>query len=252
MQTFSDLSADAVLTWWNSVDTFLLDCDGVLWRSTDGVPGVDEAVAAMRAAGKHVFFVTNNSTKSRAEYVSKLLSVAGVHAFESEIMSSAYAAAVYCKAAGVRKKVYVIGQEGLVEELRCVGLDVLGPEDSGKVFHFGTFKPTDLDPDVEAVVSARPTTFIHILPPRHTELTQVAGFDGAACYYKLAVASSYLRYRPEVRFVATNRDLTFPDTHQLVPGGGVGKCAAVQGEAGAARTPPLRRLLLLPSQSLRR
>lgn len=135
------------------MDAFLLDCDGVLWRSTDGVPGVDEAVAAMRAAGKRVFFVTNNSTKSRSEYVRKLESIAGIHALESEIMSSAYAAAVYCKAAGVRKKVYAIGQDGLVEELRNVGLEVLGPEDAGKVFHFGTFKPTDLDPDVEAVVS---------------------------------------------------------------------------------------------------
>ena len=91
---------------------------------------------------------------------------------------------------------------------------------------------------------------------------QVAGFDGAVSYYKLAIACSYLRYRPSVRFVATNRDLTFPDTHQVhkerkvitkacfggsivftttylsqvVPGGGV-IIAAI--EAGSGRSPDI-------------
>ena len=155
METFADseVGTSGLLSWWNEVDTFLLDCDGVLWRSTEGVPGVDATLSAMRAAGKRIYFVTNNSTKTRLDYVHKLRETAGIHADVSEIMSSAYAAAVYCKAAGFSKKVYVIGQDGLVDELRGVGLEVLGPEDSSKAFHFGTFKPSDLDPDVEAVVS---------------------------------------------------------------------------------------------------
>ena len=53
-------------------------------------------------------------------------------------------------------------------------------------------------------------------------------------YYKLAVASSHLRYRPACRFVATNRDLSFPDTNQIVPGGGV-IIGAI--ESGSGRAP---------------
>jgi hypothetical protein len=52
--------------WFAAVDTFLLDCDGVLWRGGVGIPGVSESVEAIRAAGKRVLFVTNNSTKTRA------------------------------------------------------------------------------------------------------------------------------------------------------------------------------------------
>lgn len=213
MHIFSDDLLRGLLPWWRSIDTFLIDCDGVLWRSTEGIPGVDATVQAIRDAGKRVFFVTNNSTKTRADYVHKLEHTAGIRCAEAEIMSSAYAAALYCQEAGLTKKVYVVGQDGLVDELRRVGLTPVGLDDSSKHFHFGTFNPKDLDPEVEAVV---------------------AGFDGAVSYYKLAVASSLLRYMPECKFVATNRDLSFPDTFQLVPGGGM-IIAAI--EAGSGRSP---------------
>ena len=49
--------------WFESTDNFLLDCDGVLWRGTEGVPGVAATVDALRAAGKRVFFVSNNASK---------------------------------------------------------------------------------------------------------------------------------------------------------------------------------------------
>lgn len=207
-RTFSGPTADFA-AWLSRTDTFLLDCDGVLWRGHDGVPGVADTIAALKAAGKSVYFVTNNSTKTRADYVEKLKEAAGIAAEPSDIISSAYAAAVYCKKAGITKKVYVLGGSGLVSELYSVaGVQAcLGHvEDWGKVFEFGTFHPeTSLDPDVQAVV---------------------IGFDNRFSYYKLAMASTYLRYGkggPDggfVRFVATNRDASYPDTHIMCPGGG--------------------------------
>jgi len=199
--------------WLDALDVFLLDCDGVVWRGHETVPGAKEAVERLQGLGKRVFYVSNNSTKSRHEYVSKLKSVCGIDATAEQIVTSAVAAAEYCKANGVTKKAYVIGQSGLLEELKAAGIAVAGPEDAGKAFAFGSMAPTDLDPDVQAVV---------------------VGFDGSASYTKIAKAASYLRYRPEVRFVATNRDLTFPDTHMVVPGGGI-LVGAV--EAGSGRSP---------------
>lgn len=169
-------------------------------------------MAACRRAGKRVFFVTNNSTKSRAAYVAKLAAVAGIAATPEEVVSSAYAAAAWCARRGIRKA-YCVGMEGLVAELTAAGVAVIGPEDSGKTFAFGALGRADIDADVGAVV---------------------AGFDGAVSYYKLARAACHLRYLPACAFVATNRDATFPDTELLIPGSG-GLIAAL--EVGSGRVP---------------
>jgi hypothetical protein len=166
----------------SSVDTFLFDCDGVLWRGGVGVPGVGAVVASLRALGKRCYFVTNNSTKARASYVEVLSRVAGIAAQPDAILSSAFAAAEYLRAAGVTGKVYVIGEAGLVKELTEVaGVQCLGMEDAGKTFTFGTTRSDDLDKDVKAVVcvgssargararararSLNPCTFPPSLPP---------------------------------------------------------------------------------------
>jgi ribonucleotide monophosphatase NagD (HAD superfamily) len=53
----------------------MFDQDGVLWRGHDLIPSAVEALHAFRAAGKRLLFVTNNSSKSRQEYVAKFLSL---------------------------------------------------------------------------------------------------------------------------------------------------------------------------------
>ena len=58
----------------DSFDNFLIDCDGVLWNGKEVTPNAIEAVNLIRNLGKKIFFVTNNSTKSRRQYVEKLKS----------------------------------------------------------------------------------------------------------------------------------------------------------------------------------
>jgi ribonucleotide monophosphatase NagD (HAD superfamily) len=83
-------------------------------------------------------------------------------------------------------------------------------------------------------------------PPSPPWRTHSVGFDGAFNYFKLQRAVSYLRYSsPPIPFIATNRDVTYPDAHQLVPGGGT-LVAAV--EAGAGRAPDV--VAGKPSQGL--
>ena len=187
-----------------------LSPSGVLWRGGVAIPGASAGIAALRAAGKRVLFVSNNSTKTRAQTVAQLSSVGGIPATLDDVVSSAYAAALYCVSRGFTKKVYVVGQSGLIDELTAAGLTVLGPEDgvSAPAFTFGQLTPGHLDPDVQAVV---------------------AGFDGHLTYKKMAMAVSHLRYTPGCAFVATNRDATFPDAHMLVPGGGCVIAALVTG-----------------------
>jgi len=217
-QNISGFSSQELKSWIDSLDTFLCDCDGVLWRGNNGIEGVSKTVDALRARGKRVRFVTNNSTKSRKEYVSKLFETAGITCGPEEIISSAYAAAEYCRREGLNKKLYVIGGAGLVQEIQDASPDVeiLGPEDWGKDFSFGTLDPKNkdhLDPDVQAVV---------------------IGFDSKFTYYKLAKAAMHLRYTSGCKFIATNKDKTYPDAYGLVPGGG---SIIASLESGSGRQP---------------
>lgn len=100
-------------------DTFMLDCDGTLY-GTDHVteiPNVPEAISKLRNIGKHLLFVTNNSMHSNERYVSKFKEV-GFDADESDVFGVANASALYLRdIAKVDGKVYVIGGQGVKQEL---------------------------------------------------------------------------------------------------------------------------------------
>ncbi|KAF9556076.1 p-nitrophenyl phosphatase [Agrocybe pediades] len=186
----------------DSYDTWLFDCDGVLWRGDHLIEGVVEVLDLLRRNNKKVVFVTNNATKSRKSYKTKFDQL-GVEAHVDEIYGSAYAAAVYLSTIlkiPKDKKVYVIGQSGLEEELRGEGLHVIGGTDPAD----NTLEPfslTDfeLDTDVAAVV---------------------CGLDMKINYTKLSKAFQYLTRVPNCHFVATNEDSTYPSSHGLLPGAG--------------------------------
>ncbi|NP_001134646.1 glycerol-3-phosphate phosphatase [Salmo salar] len=56
----------------DSVDSVLFDCDGVIWRGDQAIPGAPDVINLLKKNGKKVFFVTNNSTKTRKMYADKL------------------------------------------------------------------------------------------------------------------------------------------------------------------------------------
>lgn len=78
----------------DQVDVFIFDCDGVIWRGDSLIDGIPETLDKLRKAGKKMFFVTNNSTKSRAGYKKKFDSL-GLNVPAEEIFSSSFAAAAY-------------------------------------------------------------------------------------------------------------------------------------------------------------
>ena len=53
-------------------DHVLLDLDGCVWRGEEPTEGAIDAVAALRAAGKKIAFVTNDTQLTSEEYVRKL------------------------------------------------------------------------------------------------------------------------------------------------------------------------------------
>jgi glycerol 3-phosphatase-2 len=68
------------------------DLDGVIWRGDEAIAGAADGVAALRAAGAHVAFLTNNSSGRVSDYVAKLARM-GIEARGVDVATSAQAAA---------------------------------------------------------------------------------------------------------------------------------------------------------------
>ncbi|KAH3660304.1 hypothetical protein OGAPHI_006890 [Ogataea philodendri] len=185
-------------------DTFLFDCDGVLWLGNHLLPSVVETLTLLRSHGKKVIFVTNNSTKSRADYVHKFEKF-GIKASSDEIFSSSYATAVYVDSIlklPKDKKVWVLGGSGIQDELKLVGYESIGGSDP-------TYnKELDLDD---------PESPIYHLDPQVGAV--VVGLDTKINYFKSAVTMQYLN-NPEIPFLATNIDSTYPHKGLKLPGAG--------------------------------
>ncbi|KAK9195102.1 hypothetical protein WN943_003220 [Citrus x changshan-huyou] len=197
----------------DSVETFIFDCDGVIWKGDKLIDGVPETLDMLRSKGKRLVFVTNNSTKSRKQYGKKFetlgLTVTEVkdsflsivclkfHQIPSpnssefsqeEIFASSFAAAAYLKSIDFPKdkKVYVVGEDGILKELELAGFQYLGgPEDGGKKIELKPGFLMEHDKDVGAVV---------------------VGFDRYFNYYKVQYGTLCIRENPGCLFIATNRD----------------------------------------------
>lgn len=182
----------------DSVDSVLFDCDGVIWRGDQAIPGAPQVVNLLKEKGKKVFFVTNNSTKTRKMYADKMTTL-GFSVTEEEVFGTAYCSAMYlktvCKLDG---KVYLIGSNALKQELEAVGIQQTGVGPDHIVGQQADWANVPLDPEVKAVL---------------------VGFDEHFSYMKLNRALQYLIQGR--LFVGTNSDTRLPlEGGKAVPGTG--------------------------------
>ncbi|KAJ8023771.1 Glycerol-3-phosphate phosphatase [Holothuria leucospilota] len=194
----------------DSFDTILFDCDGVLWQGNEVISKAPDVIRRLRDLGKQPLFVTNNSTKSRSQYIEKFNKL-GFQVSENEIFCTAYLAAIYMR--NILKfdgKAYLMGSPGLEEEFKLFNINYTGAGPDPTTGNVEWTK-TPLDPEIGAVV---------------------VGFDRDLSYNKLLKAASYLR-DPSIPFIATNMDSCLPvrDSGYLVPGTGA-IVSAVEMAAG--------------------
>uniref|UniRef100_UPI00398E560F glycerol-3-phosphate phosphatase n=1 Tax=Pristiophorus japonicus TaxID=55135 RepID=UPI00398E560F len=102
-----------------SLDALVFDCDGVLWKGDSPIPGAAQLVNRLQERGKRVFFLTNNSTKSRRMYGDKLRGL-GFAAGPEQVFGTAPCAALYLRQeARLCGSVYLIGSAALRGELQA-------------------------------------------------------------------------------------------------------------------------------------
>jgi HAD superfamily hydrolase (TIGR01458 family) len=95
----------------------LLDVDGVLHVSGEPIPGAVEAVARLREDGHRLRFVTNNSSRSRAELVEELRRM-GLELEEHDLQTTPIAAAEQLGG----RRVYGLVMSAIVPDLEGVEL----------------------------------------------------------------------------------------------------------------------------------
>ncbi|XP_048870822.1 glycerol-3-phosphate phosphatase [Brienomyrus brachyistius] len=183
----------------DSVESVLFDCDGVIWRGDEAITGAADVINLLKQNGKRVFFLTNNSTKTRRMYVDKLRKL-GFNASEEDVFGTAFCSAVYLKSeAKLNGKVYLIGSNAMKQELQNVGIPQVGVGPDPITGVQIDWANIPLDPEVKAVV---------------------VGFDEHFNYMKLNRALQYLS-NPECLFVGTNTDTRLPlEGGKAVPGTG--------------------------------
>jgi glycerol 3-phosphatase-2 len=108
----------------SAYDQVILDLDGTVWVGGVATPRAPEAVAAIRASGRRLAFVTNDGSHSPEEYVQKLWSI-GCTASVEEIVSvgSAFQYVLAERPPGAR--VFVIGAPALFRHVTDAGHHVV-------------------------------------------------------------------------------------------------------------------------------
>jgi len=175
----------------------LLDLDGVVWLAHHAIPGSVEAIAALRAAGRRVLFVTNNSASTVEEQEAALAAI-GIPA-TGDVLTSAMAGALLVEPG---EHVLVCGGAGVMQAVQRRGAVPVRISELDDDAADGT------DATDAAANGPGGATFDAVMVGLHRD------FD----YHGLRRASRVVR--DGARLIGTNDDATYPTPDGPIPGGG--------------------------------
>ena len=98
-----------------SIKALVIDLDGTVYHGKTLIKHADEALKHL-SKRYELYYLTNNSTRSRAEFAQKLAAF-GISCTKQQLITSGFAAAEYLHEYHPRSRVYVIGGDGLKQEL---------------------------------------------------------------------------------------------------------------------------------------
>ena len=157
---------------------FLFDIDGTLAVDDTLYEGSYDLIKYIEKINGRAFYITNNSMKSRKDYMEKFAKW-GIETDEDQFMTASYATCCYLKEHYADKKIFSIGTPSFVEELQVFGLNVTESEME----------------DIDCVV---------------------VGFDRTLHYEKIEKACELLT-NPSIDYIGTNPDLRCPTGFGFVP-----------------------------------
>lgn len=162
-------------------DALLSDLDGVIYAGPESIAGAIEALQRVHRDGIAVGYITNNASRTPAQ-VAEHLRELGAPASPDQVFGSAQAgAALLAEKVAAGAKILVTGSKALVDEVASYGLQVV------------------------ASAKERPAAVIQ-------------GFDPELGWADLAEASYAIN--AGALWIATNTDLTIPQSRGIAPGNG--------------------------------
>jgi hypothetical protein len=211
----------------------VLPNSGVLWLGEQAIPGSADFVDHLAANGKRIIVLTNNATKSRAVYAKKLASMGYGRCinevgnwqpkidkylpillpFQHNIVNPAAVVADLIHRSGLAqqdKKVYLIGGQGVKDELALLGIDYFG----------AGFDPVDEQP------AAKGQAFLYDIQleeePEKVGAV-VVGYEKYFNYLKLMKAANYLQVGARgipspIKLPQMKTFSSFPERRLPVPG----------------------------------
>ena len=158
-----------------NAELFLFDMDGTLYLGDQVYPGAIELINLLPKIGKQYIYLTNNSSRSGTDYITRLKRL-GFPCEAENVFTSGMATALYLKQHYPGATVYLAGTKAFYRELQQYGISLVNDEN-------GHSNATSVD-------------------------VVVQGFDTELVYEKLNLACHYLRRG--AAFIAANPDWVCP------------------------------------------
>lgn len=103
---------------------YIFDLDGTLYLGDRAIPGAPETLAALRAQGAKVAFLSNKPIEPASSYAAKLTRL-GIPAANEEVLNSSIIMARYLQRTAPGARVYLIGEQPLADELLKRGIEIV-------------------------------------------------------------------------------------------------------------------------------
>ena len=100
---------------------YLIDLDGTIYRGSEPIPAGRRFVEQLQARQIPFLFLTNNTTKTPETVANRWANEFSIHVGPETVYTATLATIDYLNDANKGKKVYVIGEPGLIEPILAAG-----------------------------------------------------------------------------------------------------------------------------------
>lgn len=102
---------------------YLIDLDGTIYLGNDVIPSGKRFIERLQAADIPFLFVTNNTTKTPETVANRLKNEFAIDVLAKDIYTASLATIDFMKEQGKGKRVYVIGESGLIDLILQAGFE---------------------------------------------------------------------------------------------------------------------------------
>lgn len=149
-----------------NIKAVMFDLDGTIYYGSKIIDGVEETLEYISKKGIKIFFLTNNSTKTRKQIYEKLVNM-GLKCKLEQVFTSGYIASLYAEKEKL-KNIYIFGSDNLKSEFEDRGIKVVEDENEAENLLIGYNTQFDYEKLTQALnIALKGNTIIACNKERH-------------------------------------------------------------------------------------